>query len=101
MRGALCGLLAGLLLAVIEALVVAAHDHSLFLSARELGRYALLAALLLPPLGALLGASAQLLGRVPGMRFIALGLGTGLAGALLWSLTEGRRVRDLAVRPIA
>ena len=98
MGGAWRGLLAGLLLAVLEIAVVAAHDHALFLSARELERYALLALLALPALGAGLGTALSLGSRLPGMRFAVLALGASVGGWLLWMLTEGRRVRDLPGR---
>jgi len=98
MRGALRGLLAGLLLAVIEIAVVAAHDHTLFLSARELGRYAGLALCVLPALGAMLGLLASLAAGSPGTRLLVFLSSSTLGSLLLWSLTEGRRVRDLPGR---
>ena len=100
MRGALRGLLAGLLLAMIEVAVVAVHDHSLFLSARELSRYAGLALCVLPALGAVLGLLASLAAGSSGTRLLVFLSSSTLGSVLLWSLTAGRRVRDLPGRSV-
>jgi arylsulfatase A-like enzyme/HEAT repeat protein len=100
MRGAVRGLIAGLLLSLIEICVVAAHDYALFLSTRELMRYALLALMLQPGIGALLGLVASLGSRLPGMRLVVF-LGASTLGSLtLQALTAGRRARDLPGRTI-
>ena len=100
MRGAVRGLAAGLLLAVFEVGVVVAHDRALFLSGRELARYALLALMVQAAIGALLGLVASLIARLPAMRLVVFLASATLASLVLQALSEGRRVRELPGRAI-
>lgn len=117
MQGVLRGLLAGLLLAVIEVAVVAAHDYTLFFTIRDFGRYALLAGLVLPALGAVFGGLGSVYSRFDRAPLPPVGeregwktqsavfgplliLGGVIISPLLRDLTEGRRVRDLPGRSL-
>ncbi len=109
MNAMLRGALAGLLLALIEIAVVVARDRTLFLSSRELGRYALVALLCLPALGGVLAFCASRVARAlergnpkrtRPLQLVVGALSAPLVSTLLWTLSEGRRVRDLPGRGV-
>jgi arylsulfatase A-like enzyme len=105
-------LVAGVLLACLELLLVVTTGQELFLSWVEIGRYALLALTLLPASCALFGLiveGAIALLREGGateprtgrrLRVAVFALSVPLCAWAAWSLTSGRRVRDLAARPL-
>ena len=97
-------LLAGALLASAEIALVLARGSGLFLSLSERALYAVASL-------SAIGASVLLVGlafafsasRGDARRWGRLGLGVlfgGVAAQLLWSVSDGRRVRDLALRPL-
>jgi arylsulfatase A-like enzyme/HEAT repeat protein len=106
------GLFAGVALALLEFTLVLATGTRLFLSWIELTRYAIFALSALPVMCAALGALLQrilgwLRARSPDRgaferRLYWLGFGPGAlaSGVLFWSLSAGRRVRDLPGRPL-
>jgi arylsulfatase A-like enzyme len=106
------GLFAGVALALLELTLVLATGTRLFLSWIELARYALFALSALPVICAALGfllhralrwlhASAP---RVTAFErrlyWLVFGPGALASGVALWSLSAGRRVRDLPGRPL-
>jgi arylsulfatase A-like enzyme len=99
-------LLAGLLLGLIEVVWVLARAGELFLSAGERLLYATASATALAScvlaLGCLMSVSSTFgPRRARMMRFGCAALASGVAALLLWSMSDGRRVRDLAARPWA
>ncbi len=101
----------GAALGVFEALCVALIDHALFLSPVEFLRFALIALLVNASIGVVLGSSVQATLAVlqRAQLLAASGLGRGVvlvltlvawppAAAVLWSLSAGRRVRELPGR---
>ncbi|MFT3922533.1 MAG: sulfatase-like hydrolase/transferase [Myxococcales bacterium] len=97
-------LVAGACLASFELVRVLGWGRSLFLSSLELGRYALAAWTALSSLVLLLGLPLRWSTRADYVGFrarIGVALVSLLAGGWAgWLLTEGRRVRDLAARPL-
>ncbi len=97
-------LAAGGVLALIELVCVLGFGRSLFLSTAELLSYAWAAWTALPLLVLLLGLMLRPGARPDRVGFrarIALGAAALLSGGWVgWSLTAGRRVRDLAYRPL-
>lgn len=101
----LCGAWVGL----AESLWVLLFDGGMFLSQREWGRYAVVAvasaSALVMAVG--IGATALVRGlrvdqlRSPRPEALAGFVTAPVTGYLLWLLTDGRRVRDLGVRPWA
>jgi arylsulfatase A-like enzyme len=97
-------LAAGIAAALLEVVWVLTSGHSLFLSLGERGSYAAAALTALPALVLLAGLVLRpaFLARTWARRLCgvyALLAAAGVARAT-WLLTEGRRVRDLPVRPV-
>ncbi|MDB4984839.1 MAG: uncharacterized protein JWN04_17, partial [Myxococcaceae bacterium] len=96
-------LLAGVLLALLEIAWVLVRAHVLFLSLGERLLYALGSASGIASCVLLLGAAlwfavqASRTGKL--VRWLWTLAWTALGAGMLWSLSDGRRVRDLTVRP--
>lgn len=93
--------LAAVVLTLIEVAVALALGHRYFLSLTEISRYALLAwanlSLWVMASGVLLSLAGDRIRRV---RLWTIGVSVPLLSWLFWSLTAGRRVRDLPGRPL-
>lgn len=91
---------AGLLAALIELAWTFAFGQRLFLGQSERLGYLSLAATAIPVLVAASGAVLRFVLTRPRLWNAAAGLTFLSAGALAYLLTEGRRVKDLALRPV-
>lgn len=96
---------AGVWFSALELLVVVLCDRSLFLSSLELWRYGLFACALLPTVlvtaGLLsFGVHRGLGSNVRRSERLLFWMAASSSWPLAWSLTAGRRVRDMPLRPL-